>query len=50
MFYISENEFTSVTKIEYINTPFNGAHKIMKMELAEEQDIGKGYWKMNSSV
>ena len=48
--YISEDNVKSITNIKYINTPFNSAHKIMTFELKEPQDIGPGYWKMNSSI
>ena len=48
--YISEDNAKTVTNIKYINTPFNSAHKIMTFDLKEEQEIGPGYWKLNSSI
>ena len=48
--YISEDNINSVTKMEYIHTHFGSAHKIMSLNIKEEQNIGKSYWKMNSSI
>ena len=48
--YLSEDNVKNIANLNYINTPFNSAHKIMTFDLKEQQDIGPGYWKMNSSV
>ena len=48
--YISEDNIKDITNLKYINTPFNSAHKIMTFDLNDQQDIGPGYWKMNSSI
>ena len=48
--YISEDNLKDITNLKYTNTPFNSAHKIMSFDLNEHQDIGPGYWKMNSSI
>ena len=48
--YVSEDNIKTVTNIKYINTPFNSAHKILTFDLNEQQKIGPGFWKMNSSI
>ena len=48
--YVSEDNAKNISNIKYIHTTFNLAHKIMTFDLREQLDIGRGYWKMNSSV
>ena len=48
--YVNEENINNITSFKYITTPFNTAHKIMTFDLKEHQDIGRGYWKMNSSI
>ena len=48
--YVNEDNIGSVKRLRYINTPFPTAHKIMAFEWQNEQQIGPGSWKMNSSV
>ena len=31
-------------------TPFNNAHKIISFTVKDQQERGRGYWKLNSSV
>ncbi len=48
--YMSEDNMSSIKHIQYINTPFPTAHKIMTFDLIPNQTIGPSSWKMNSSV
>ena len=48
--YVSDDNIKNITNIKYINTPFNSAHKILTFDLTEQQEMGPGFWKMNSSV
>jgi hypothetical protein len=48
--YVSENNVSSIKNIRYINTPFPTAHKVMTFDLQDDQKMGPGSWKMNSSV
>ena len=48
--YISNDHSNSVANMKYTLTPFNLAHKIMTFNLQEGQQIGPGYWKLNSSI
>ena len=48
--YVSEDQAKTITNIKYDYTPFNSAHKIMNFDIKITKEIGKGYWKMNSSV
>ena len=48
--YVTDDNIKTITNMKYINTPFNSAHKLLTFDLSEQQDLGPGYWKMNSSV
>lgn len=48
--YISEDISRSIKNFRYINTPFNGAHKMMVFDWQSDQKIGPSSWKMNSSI
>ena len=48
--YVNDDNIKTITNIKYVNTPFNSSHKLLTFELNEQQDIGPGYWKMNSSI
>ena len=36
--------------MKYVFSHFGSSHKIMTCDISRLQDIGKGYWKMNSSI
>ena len=48
--YVSEDHTNSITNMKYIYSHFGSSHKIMTCDISGDQDIGKGYWKMNSSI
>ena len=48
--YVGGENVGSITDMKYVNTPFYGAHKIMRFSLMNGPSIGPGYWKLNSSV
>ena len=48
--YISEDHTNSIANMKYIYSHFGSSHKIMTCDITGDQDIGKGYWKMNSSI
>ncbi len=48
--YVNTENVGAITNFRYTNTPYYGAHKIMKFDLVDLPSIGPGYWKMNSSV
>ena len=48
--YTSENRISSIKNVRYVSTPFQTAHKMMTFDLQDDQEIGPGYWKMNSSI
>ena len=48
--YTSDHLQQLIVSMTYRHTHFNSAHKIMSVDIAYEQDIGPGYWKLNSSI
>ena len=48
--YVNEESVTNISNHKYSLTPFNNAHKILSFTLTDQQERGRGYWKLNSSV
>ena len=48
--YVNEESVTNISNHKYSLTPFNNAHKIISFTLTDQQERGRGYWKLNSSV
>ena len=48
--YVNEENVSNISNHKYSLTPFNNAHKILSFTLTDQQERGRGYWKLNSSV
>ena len=48
--YVNEELTHLITNYTYEMTPFNGAHKILRFRLANQQPRGAGIWKLNTSI
>ena len=48
--YVNEENVQSVLNYTYLPVPFKNAHKIMSFTIADQQERGPSYWKMNSSI
>ena len=48
--YVSEDQANMITNFKYIETIFQGSHKVMTFTYKELQEQGPGYWKFNSSL
>ena len=48
--YVNEENVPNVSNHQYTLTPFSNAHKIISFTFKDQQEKGRGYWKLNSSV
>ena len=48
--YVNEENVPNISEHKYTVTPFNLAHKILTLTVTDQQERGRGYWKLNSSV
>ena len=48
--YVNEENVPHVSHHKYSMTPFNNAHKILSFTVQDQQERGRSYWKLNSSV
>ena len=48
--YVNEENVPNVSNHQYTLTPFNNAHKILSFTFKDQQERGRGDWKLNSSV
>ena len=48
--YVNDENVLNISEHKYTLTPFNLAHKILSLTVADQQERGRGYWKLNSSV
>ena len=48
--YVNDGNVTKISEHKYTLTPFNLAHKILSLTITDQQERGRGCWKLNSSV
>ena len=48
--YVNEENVLHISNRKYSLTPYNNAHKILSVDVKDQQERGRGYWKVNSSV
>ena len=48
--YVNDENVPNISEHKYTLTPFNLAHKILSLTITDQQERGRGYWKLNSSV
>ena len=48
--YVNDENVPNISEHKYTLTPFNLAHKILSLTVTDQQERGRGYWKLNSSV
>ena len=48
--YVNEENVPNICNHKYLLTPFNNAHKVLSFTFMDQQEQGRSYWKLNSSV
>ena len=48
--YVNDENIPNISENEYTPTFFTLAHKMLSRTITDQQERGRGYWKLNSSV